>query len=102
MRRLIAATLLLPLFAAPAMAEVVTLKDGTQLHGALSVTAESLMLRADGKEQPVPYASVAAVSLDDKPVYAAPSPWEGHEWLAWSAIGADVVAIALLAYEAMH
>ncbi|HEY9723961.1 MAG TPA: hypothetical protein V6D47_18310, partial [Oscillatoriaceae cyanobacterium] len=85
MRRFLAAFVLLPLLAAPAFGEIVTLKDGQQLSGPMSVTEQALVIKADGHDESVPYASVADISLDDKPVYGTSSPWAGHDWLAWSA-----------------
>jgi hypothetical protein len=101
MRALVAALVGLALLAAPAEAAQVVLKDGRVLTGTLKVVGPGLIVTgADGKPQTIAFAAVQGISLDDQPVAPAARPAASsklldNDWLVWTAVGANVVAIVV-------
>lgn len=107
MRALLAGLLVLTLAAAPAEAAQVVLKDGRVVSGALEVDGAGLTVTgagltvtgADGKPQTLAFSQVQAVSLDDQPIAPVAKPAESkllnNDWLVWTAVGANVVTMAV-------
>lgn len=100
MRALLAGLLVLTLAAAPAEAAQVVLKDGRVVSGALEVDGAGLTVTgADGKPQTLAFSQVQAISLDDQPIAPVAKPAESkllnNDWLVWTAVGANVVTMAV-------
>lgn len=81
----------------PAQAEVVYLKDGRRLEGAIAIEDTRMTVsQADGTKATVPYDEVQGVSLDGEELY--PQRAATPAWVTWTVAGANLVAVATAIY----
>lgn len=89
-------------FALPADAAIVYFKDGTVVRGAVAVKDASITVSGNGAEMSFPLASVRSISFTDEPIgyeqaRAEDSKYLNNDALIWTAVAANLVAIAAAA-----
>jgi hypothetical protein len=88
--------------ALPADAAIVYFKDGTVARGAIVVKDASITVKGPGTEMSFPLASVRSISFTDEPIAyeqarAEDSKYLNNDALVWTAVAANLVAIAAAA-----
>lgn len=93
--------------ALPADAAIVYFKDGTVCRGAIVMKEASITVKGAGAEMTFPLASVRSISFTDEPIgyeqaRAEDSKYFNNDALIWTAVAANLVAIAAAAATLMR
>jgi hypothetical protein len=93
--------LALPL-ASPASAHTVYFKDGTAVRGTVVVKESIVTVRGADSELSFPLDSIRAISFTDEPIVYEQKSGQasGNDWLMWSAVGANVLAVVTAVFVA--
>ena len=83
----------------PAQAHIVYFKDGTVVRGEAVVKESSVTIKGAGAEMSFPLTTVRAISFTDEPIGYEQLRAEDHppggDVLVWTAVAANVVAVAV-------